>query len=511
MTKRWRVVAAGLLSISLSLVLIDPGNSYGAEEMFQARPCPKLAPPLPALEKARCGVLVVPENRLKSDGNTFRLNVAIIPSKAVPPAPDPVVYMVGGPGGPALPSAQLLVDHGLNAKRDLIIMDQRGTLFSAPALLCPEVDRFRARFVGLTYDAPSSGLLHVEATLACRGRLAATGVDLGAFNSTQSAADFADLRSALGIEAWNVYGVSYGTDLAMTYLRAHPEGVRSVAIDSVLPPSIQLGDFWPSLQAGLQAIFDQCEAQEACRKRYPNTAATFKRLVNQLETHPISGDVIPALPGVPPPPVAKPVHVVVDGGAFANLAAGMSEFLPTHLPALMDDLDHGVTHEVLSIYAAAGVTHEGELSFGLHNGVICSEWVPYESPDNIVNQGRSVFPNLPASVLALPPQFPFMREDCAVWNVPKGPASQREVSKEPIPTLVISGSYDAMTAPLLARRVVDQLTKPTFVIIPGVGHFVVPKSKCAQTILDSFFTDPSAPDTSCVGNVKPPEFYIARR
>src|SRR5262249_43925743 len=311
--------------------------------------------------------------------------------------------MVGGPAGPALPSAQLLVDHGLNAKRDLIIMDQRGTLFSEPALLCPEVDRFRARLVGLPYDAPSTGLVHVEATLACRRRLAATGVDLSGFNSTQSAADFADLRVALGIEQWNVYGVSYGADLALTYLRAHPEGVRSVAIDSVVPPSTQLGDFWPSLHAGLQAIFDQCDARDACRKRYPNTAGTFRRLVNQLEAHPIVGDVVPGLPGVRQALDAKPVHVLVDGGAFANLAAALSEFLPTHLPRLMDDLDHGETHEVLSIYAAIGVTHAGELSFGLHNGVICSEWVPFESADNIVNEARKVFPNLPASVLALPP------------------------------------------------------------------------------------------------------------
>ncbi|MFJ8630263.1 alpha/beta fold hydrolase [Streptomyces sp. NPDC093568] len=58
---------------------------------------------------------------------------------------------------------------------------------------------------------------------------------MSACNTTENAADFADLRRALRIHRWNVYGYSYGTDLALTYLRRHPQGIRSVAIDSVVP------------------------------------------------------------------------------------------------------------------------------------------------------------------------------------------------------------------------------------------------------------------------------------
>jgi hypothetical protein len=38
----------------------------------------------------------------------------------------------------------------------------------------------------------------------CRDQLAATGVDLAAYNSTENAADIADLKVALGIDTWNV-------------------------------------------------------------------------------------------------------------------------------------------------------------------------------------------------------------------------------------------------------------------------------------------------------------------
>jgi pimeloyl-ACP methyl ester carboxylesterase len=122
-----------------------------------------------------------------------------------------------------------LVDVGLNRDRDLILMDQRGTAgFSKPGLFCTESLRFVARRVGLVYDAASTGRRQVAATRACHRRLVEWGIDLGAYNTTESAADFAELRAALGIPEWNVYGVSYGTDLALTYMREHPEGIRSV-------------------------------------------------------------------------------------------------------------------------------------------------------------------------------------------------------------------------------------------------------------------------------------------
>lgn len=81
-------------------------------------------------------------------------------------------------------------------------------------------------------------------------------------------------------------------------------------------------------------------------------------------------------------------------------------------------------------------------------------------------------PTFPTSVLAQPPQFPFMHHDCEVWDVPTDPADQRQVSRDPVPILVISGSYDALTSPVTARRVADALTRSTFVIIPRFGHFV---------------------------------------
>src|SRR5262249_31385626 len=151
----------------------------------------------------------------------------------------------------------------------------------------------------------STGREFVEASRQCYERLAGQGIDLSAYNTTESAADVADLRTALGIAEWNVYGVSYGTDLALTYLREHPQGIRTVTIDSVVPPHLaSLGLNWTNAGDVLYRIFGDCSADPVCGARYPDTAATFAQLVNQLEAQPLSGSVLPALPGHEPEPGA---------------------------------------------------------------------------------------------------------------------------------------------------------------------------------------------------------------
>ena len=119
--------------------------------------------------------------------------------------------------------------------------------------------------------------------------MAATGVDLAAYNTTENAADIADLRVALGIDSWNVYGVSYGSRLALTVLRDHPQGIRSVVLDSVSPPTVNIVETWWSAPASsFKAIFAACAAQAACAKAYPNLESDFTATVNRLDKTPAS-------------------------------------------------------------------------------------------------------------------------------------------------------------------------------------------------------------------------------
>lgn len=474
---------------------------------FESGACPASVAELLAGFDASCGYLMVPENRTKANGHTIRLPVAIIPSVNKPPAPDPVVHLSGGPGADALGDAEFLVPAELNQNRDLIIMGQRGSLDTEPELTCDAIDLFNAQLVGLRYDSPSTEVLHVAATKKCRDGLVEQGIDLSAYNTTENEADFVDLRTALNnsgvlkFAQWNVYGYSYGTDLALQMMRDYPEGIRSVTIDSVVPPSVaSLGWTWTSVNEAFNNLFRACADEPVCKTKYGDVAATFAGQVQQLEANPLTTTVKSPFGG-------PPVKVVIDGGALVNwLVAAGPNF--TNVPLAISELAHG--DPTLIATARAGLADPagvGKFGYGLTYGVFCSEWIPFQPESEILVQGLLAFPTYPESVLSQAPQLPYETQDCAVWNVPKASPSVRQVTISAIPTLVIAGSFDAKTSPQWAIYAASTLQNSTTIVIPGVGHWVTPQSDCAQEVIASFLADPTkTPDTSCVANLSPKPF-----
>ena len=187
------------------------------------------------MAKASCGYLLVLESHSRPTGRTIRLLVAKYPARSSEKRADPVVYLAGGPGDIAPLEVNGLIAADFIRDRDILVVSQRGTMFSEPALTCAPIDNVNRELLSLRFYSEATERAHLAATEACHRELAATGADLSAYNSTESAADFADLRKALGIAVSNVYGTSYGSYLAQTLIRDHPEAIRSVVLDSVLP------------------------------------------------------------------------------------------------------------------------------------------------------------------------------------------------------------------------------------------------------------------------------------
>ncbi|MFJ8622282.1 alpha/beta fold hydrolase [Kitasatospora sp. NPDC093550] len=471
---------------------------------FEPGPCPRTADPAPPVERPRCGTLTVPENRSRPHGPRIKLGVEIVPAANGTPEPDPIVWLAGGPGDDAVSEIQLALNGGLNRNRDVIFMSQRGTYSADPQLTCPNIDRFNADALDLVFGAPSTGRLHVQATRACRDGLADRGVDLSAYNGTESAADYADLREALCIEQWNVFGISYGTDLALLYMRLRPEGIRSVGIDGVLPPSLAGGAVtWKATREGTDGLFKACADQPACNARYPDLKVTFDRLVGELEANPVRTTVsVPGRPG--------PVEVVLDGGVLVNWLVSATH-LAAGVPRSLDELAHGNPQRIAEQWAGGKLSPQavGRVSHGLAYGVFCREWTPYESQADITEGGRREFPSFPDSVLANAPLLPWLHADCEAWDVPPAPPSVRDVTVSDIPTLVLSGGFDAQTAPSSGPYAARTLSRSTEVTVPYVAHVVYADSACAQSITGSFFDTPTAPDTGCLAGLQPPVFEIA--
>jgi pimeloyl-ACP methyl ester carboxylesterase len=497
------VAALGILGTGIAAISSAAGASTAPPAFFgepaarfESASCPKTPHPIPALKTARCGYLVVPEDRKHPNGRTIRNAVAILPAKSKHPKPDPIVFMTGGPGAAAILDIPFLVDAGINRNRELIVMAQRGTLYDKPDLYCPELDHFYARQVSMVFDAPSTGARQALAARACHDRLVRRATEPAAYNTTENGNDFAELRQALGVKEWNVYGYSYGSDLALSFMRDHPEGIRSVTIDSVVPPNIvSLPWTWSSAREGITTIFKACEAQPSCNRHYPHLLPTFISEVRKLEAHPL-------VRRVPPPQGGPSVKVVLDGGTLVNMLVGNVPRWP-EVPAAITELAEGDPHRFLEARAAGAVVPEDpEQALGMTESFICQEWEPYGSPAAILKAGRRVFPTFPASVLVNAPQLPFLKELCREWKVPKATASQRVRVHSDIPTLVVSGAVDSKTGAKWGRYAAQSLSKSTYVRIDNVAHWVIVQSPCAQRIFQSFLARPSGPQTACAAHTQ---------
>jgi pimeloyl-ACP methyl ester carboxylesterase len=502
------LLLALLLASSVGARAAQDGEGTATVPRFEPAPCPKVQG-ADTIADASCGYLVVPEDRSRPNGRTIRLMVAKFPARSAEKQADPVVYLAGGPGDIAPLDANGFIAANFIRDRDILVVSQRGTMFSEPALICASEDNFARELLGLRFYSEATKRAHLAATEACHRELVATGADLGAYNSTENAADFADLRRALGLTTWNVYGTSYGSYLAQTLMRDDPEGIRSVVLDSVLPTTYTIPGNWWITRAGFDNLFQACAAETACNAAYPHLEKTFTELVNKFEAEPLTTTVRDAITG-------KDLKVVLDGGALVDWLRNQNYAVPLlrAAPDLIGGLAAGRPDAIEAIAKdrAGRAPPPGPgvpaLGYGLSYGVTCREDYPFATAEDLAVAGREAFPDFPASVRGEGVGgWAYVNEDCQdVWKVAAAPASMRQPVASSIPTLLISGSFDTLTSLAGAKAAATNLSNATIISIPGVGHVVAPASPCAQVVIVSFLADPHAPDTSCVGALKAPTF-----
>jgi pimeloyl-ACP methyl ester carboxylesterase len=475
---------------------------------FEHAPCPKMER-AETLADATCGFLVVPESRGRPRGRTIRLLVAKYPARSPEKQPDPVVYLAGGPGDIAPLEVNGLIAADFFRDRDILVLSQRGTMFSEPALTCPSIDDFARVALGLRFYSEATERAHLMATEACHRKLTATGADLSAYNSTESAADVADLRKVLGYTAWNIYGTSYGSYLAQTIMRDHPAGIRSVVLDSVLPPTYSVPANWWNARAGFDNLFQACAADPACNGGHPGLAETFTRLVNKLEADPLTTTVND-------PATGEALEIVLDGGALVdwlrnqNYAVSLLRAAPDRIDGVAAGRPDAIAEIAKDRASRAPPSGPNvpALGYGLAFGVSCREDYPFATSDELAAAGREAFPSYPISVTREGiGGWAYFNEDCRdVWKVPAAPEAMRQPVESAIPTLLISGSFDTLTSLAGAKAAAIRLSSATIISIPGIGHFVSPNSPCAQRVIVSFLGDPAAPDASCVAGLALPTF-----
>lgn len=457
---------------------------------------------IPEGRTVTCGYLTVPAARDREgnalvDAGTMRLAVAVFESDSDNPQPDPVVYLEGGPGGDALETIPLAFEQRFApflADRDFIMFDQRGTGYSQPSLACPEYTEWA---LTTTADERPFEALMADSTrviLECRERLAAEGVDFSNFNSRESAQDLDDLREALGYESWNLFGISYGTRLALTAMRDTPQGIRSVILDSAYPLEANLyADTASNASRAFRILFDECAADAACNAAYPELEAVFQRVYDRLNAEPVAQTITNPLTG-------ESYDTVYNGFAMTGLlfqSLYVTQLIPA-LPSLIYAIDAGDFALANALNGAFLVDLEF-ISLAQQVAVQCHEEVALadviQADPNAPAYVREYFelaPTLGSGVTAL----------CAVWEAGAADAIENEAVISDIPALILAGQYDPITPPAYGVQVSESLENDFYYEFPGIGHGASIAGECPTSITLVFLDDPTtAPDESCIAEM----------
>lgn len=446
-----------------------------------------------------CGYLAVPAEHAKPDGPTLSLAVAIIKSRAPNVKTDPVVFAQGGPGGSTIDTyvGPLLSNQSrLRADRDIILFDQRGTLYSQPSLYCKEYDKLVLDSLEKDVSPDESERLDIQMMQTCHDRLVQENINLSDFNSIENARDIDDLRQALGYEKINLYGVSYGTLLALEYMRLFPNSLRSVILDGVVPPQINIMlDNVVNEDHAFTQLFTACARDADCDRSYPNLEQVYTDLIDKLEK-------TPARIPMTDPASNITYNAVIDGESFQSGIFQMlyvSSLLPA-LPRMIYNAKNGefsAFGRLLSIFV-----FDRTMSLGMYYSVWCAEDADF-NPQDVKMDG--VRPQIAEFEKRSPDEFLTI---CKNWGVKDlGQQVDQPVISD-VPTLLLSGAFDPVTPVSNAEAVAAGLSHSFSLVFPTGAHGQALENECSDGVILSFLNDPTTkPDDSCINTYRLVEFY----
>jgi pimeloyl-ACP methyl ester carboxylesterase len=421
-------------------------------------------------QKVDCGYLTVDEARGSGNGRRVALPVVVVKALHPKPGLPPVVYLHGGPGGSAIEGVPRLLKGPLGRElvgqdQDWIFFDQRGSRLAVPELDCGRADLNDA---GPLSDAAAATLE------ACGRRHAAAGVDLSRYNTAETARDVQDLRHALGIARFDLFGVSYGTRIGFGVITHASEGVRAVVLDSVWPPDADWAVGGPQMISdAAKLLFARCKADPVCHAAYPDPAADLDAVAKRFLAGPVTSK--------------GRTYTADDLGGFMMDTI----YDPEGARSLPHDA-HAFASGDFSALAAQMVDRSG-YDEAQHLAFLCKERFPFEQKDKVTAAADDPVGQLTVA------SFRRYFDVCKAYPVGAADPIENAPVASDIPTLFLSAQFDPGCPPELAKAAAARFSHGQFVMVPNTTHGVLRAGPCGRSMIRAFLQDPTAPiDTSCL-------------
>ncbi len=448
---------------------------------------------LDSFERSRivqCASLAVAEDHDNPDGRHISLRVVRLAARDGAGPDDPLLALAGGPGQ-AASEAFLFLDRLLPdvaRERDFYLVDQRGTGGSHPQHC----------------DLGDEALMQVEPDAAqirdaARRCLAQFDGNPELYTTSAAVRDLEQVRQALGMPRWNLFGVSYGTRVAQHYLRRHPQAIRTAVLDSVVPATEALGpDIALRSQQALETLLARCAADSACDDAFPDLAAGLTDLLAQLGEAPRAVRYENLRTGEQGDMRFTRSHLV----GVLRLSLYQSEQLSTLPPMLHQAYAHDNFAALARTAAALTEQMAQTLAVGMHNSVVCTEDVPFFRIDAAQRATLEATYMGDLVVRAL-------ESTCEVWPRGRMDADFRAPVTTDVPTLLLSGESDPITPPAYAEAVLARLPRARHLVAPGQGHFVSPRG-CLPALVAQFIGSDGQASLSrdCLARLQPAPLFI---
>jgi len=416
----------------------------------------------------------------------------VLPALGPQPAADAIVYFAGGPGSAATREGRFLAaDKVLRRRRDVLLVDQRGTGKSNP-LDCD--------FYGADSHAKggeprllAGDLFPPAAVRQCRDRLARKA-DLRLYTTALGMDDVDEVRAWLGYPQVDLVGISYGSQAAQVYLRRHPGVVRSVMLEGVAPVDelIPLHHAYAGKRA-IDLLFAECAADAACHAAFPHLAQELQAVMERIDR----GVKV----SLPDPRTGGTVEVVPSRGLIAEglrfLGYGSSA---RKLPLVVHQAFQGDLAQLVAVAIDRRSELDRILSMGMNFSVTCAEDLPFI---DAATAARAT-----AGTLLGDYRIREQKRVCADWPRGSIPADAHRLVHSAVPVLLLSGERDPVTPPEFGERVARELPNSLHVVVPHSGHGS--GAPCVEGIVRRFVERASVRglDVSCVAKTPPPRFVV---
>ena len=439
-------------------------------------------------EELLCGKLTVFENRETRTGRTIDLNIVVLPALDQKHKAEPLFDLAGGPGAASTDAADFWAGPGKEYRRrhDVVLVDQRGT-GQSNRLSIPQ-DKTPQHYLSEMY--PVEYVREMRHALEQRA-------DLTKYTTSIAMDDLDDVRAWLGYDKINLFGLSYGTQAALVYMRRHPDHVRSAILMAVAPTDLKMPlHHSESAARAMDLLLGECERDAVCHAAFPQIRDDWKNVLAKLEKEPARVNY------APPGKSSTTATLEIQRDVFAE-----------KIRTWMYDRDTAARIPLIVHHAAEGdfasflreairPSIPDFVADGLYLSVTCAEDVPFINQD----EAATLNANNPFGNYRVFQQT----RACGMW--PRGdiPADYLEPVRANAPVLIFSGNLDPVTPPAYGEKVAGYLPNSRHVIIGEAGHgpFGLSNPGCIDRIAIEFLDKADAKniDVSCVDKMARPPF-----